>query len=132
MNKFVAIVCVASAIAFTTAGCAAHADSVALGAGAPYDGYYDSYYDGFYGPYFDGYWGADGFFYFSDGRGRHHRDDGHHFSHEPAGGLHGIHAAGGGSRFSGGGPRVSSGFGAGRGGFGGGHGGSGGGGGERR
>ena len=110
--KLIKVAFAAAAIAFT-AGCATHGKSVALGVEAPYVGYpYDGYYDGFYGPYLSGYWGADGFFYYGDGHGRYHRDDGHHFSHEALGGFHGVHTAGGhfgGGGFHGGGGRFGAG-----------------------
>ncbi len=95
MNKLIAIACAATAIMLTE-GCATHGNAVALGVEAPYADYpYDGFYDGFYGPYFDGYWGADGFFYYSDGRGGFRRDDGQHFRHEAADGFHGVRAHGG-------------------------------------
>jgi hypothetical protein len=59
----------------------------------PYGGGGMAYYDDFYGPYYGGYWGPDTVFYYRNGP--HHpfvRDEGHHFHHDPARGLHGVHA----------------------------------------
>ena len=61
-------------------------------AGGPAGGYaYDGYYDDYYGPYYGGYWAGDGFFYFSDGRGRYHRDADRHFRREAVQGYHPFH-----------------------------------------
>ncbi len=76
-----------SVLAAAAAGCADdYGGSVGYGASYYGPGYYgpgDVYYDGFYGPYPGGYWGDGGIFFYSDGHGRHHRDDGHHFRHQP-------------------------------------------------
>src|SRR5258705_23964 len=100
MNRIVSMIFAASAIALT-AGCAGES-SVAFEAGGPYDGYYDDYY----GPFYSGYWGGDGFFYYNDGGGDRHRDDGNHFRHDGGDGCHGVPTgSAGGARIGGGGFR---------------------------
>lgn len=84
-----ALVAIASAAALTLlAGCESHREMVAGYGTVDYDGYYD----GYYGPYPGGYWGDDGFFYYSDGHGSYHRDDGHHFRREHFDAGVGFHA----------------------------------------
>jgi hypothetical protein len=59
----------------------------------PYGGGGMAYYDDYYGPYYGGYWGPDAVFYYrSDPRRPYVRDEGHHFHHDPAQGLHGVQA----------------------------------------